>query len=61
MFDKGNPWVLLRLSIPVSIDIHTQGPRVWILTGLGQGTGTGTRPVDKGTDFNRSNIMDIFC
>ena len=61
VFDTGNPWIFLGLSISIPVKIHTRGPRVWILTGLAQGTATGTKSMDTGTDFyTRRDTMNFF-
>ena len=61
MFDTGNLWIFLGLSISIPVKIHTRGPRVWILMGLAQGTAMGTKSTDTGTDFyTRRDTMNFF-
>ena len=61
MFDTGNPWIFLGLSISLPVKIHTHGPQVWILMGLAQGTVTGTKSMDTGMDFyTRRDTMNFF-
>ena len=60
VFDTGNPWILLGLSISIPAKIHTHGPWVWILTGIAQGTATGTKSTDMGiTFYTRRDTMKI--
>jgi hypothetical protein len=65
VIDMGNPWVNLRLPLPVSIYTRTPEARVWVYTGfpkgtdkgmLPMGTGTDIQPMDTGTDFFKKQL-----
>jgi hypothetical protein len=51
VIDMGNPWVVMGLSVPISVCTHT--PEVWVRvpTGFPLGTDMGIVPMDVGTDF----------
>jgi len=51
VFDTGNPRVLFRSSIPVSVQTRIHALWVWIWTGLSMGMDTGKRSAGRGMDL----------
>ena len=49
VFDTGNPWVNLKVPIPVPVDTHTRESRVWVFMGFPMDTGKGMLSAGRGT------------
>jgi hypothetical protein len=60
VIDMGNPWVVLGLSVPISVCTHTQEAWVWVLTGFPLGTDMGIVPMDVGTDLFTHYIINTY-